>query len=396
MVAVSVVVPTFREAENIPHLTRAIDAAMRKPDRLSDAGDATTATESSSASEPAGGKSFGGGGGGGKNYELIFADDPSGDATAEVCAELAREFPVRLLTRSGPRGLSPAVVDGLAAATGEFVVVMDADLSHPPEKIPEMVAALRDGRADFVVGSRYVSGGETDSDWGFFRRLNSRVATLLALPLAPLADPMSGFFALRRDKVPPPESLSPIGYKIGLEIAVKAGFKRGRIWETPIRFRDRARGESKMTLREQVNYLRHLRRLFHHKWPKRMEVLQFCAVGGVGLALDVACYYLLQAAGLPHLWARALAFWPAVTSNWFLNRVMTFKTRPRDFAPRQWLKFVGVSVVGFGVNWGAYATLTSASAWFDERRILALLAGVLVGTAWNFLASDNLVFRRRG
>ena len=361
-VEVSVVAPTYGEAENIPHLARAVDTVMREA---------------------------------GIAYELIVSDDPSGDETKSVCAELSRELPVRLLSRDGPRGLSPAVVDGIGIAAGEFAVVMDADMSHPPERIPEMVAALRERRADFVVGSRYVSGGALDSDWGFFRRLNSWAATVLALPLAPLADPMSGFFALRRAMVPARELLSPIGYKIGLEIAVKAGFKRERILEAPIHFRDRQRGESKMTFREQVNYLRHLRRLYHHKWPKRMEVTQFCAVGAVGLALDLAVYYGLQFAGMTHLWARALAFWPAVTSNWFLNRVMTFNTRERDFAPRQWLKFVVVSVAGFAINWGAYAALTSGLDWFDQHRLLALLLGVLAGTAWNFIGSDLLVFRHK-
>ena len=361
-VRASIVVPTYGEAENIPHLVRAVDAAMR-------AGEVS--------------------------YELIVADDPSGDGTAAACAALSDAFPLRLLSRTGPRGLSAAVVDGIAAATGEFVVVMDADLSHPPERIPEMVETLRCGRADFVVGSRYVSGGGTAADWGFFRWLNSKAATWLAAPLAPLADPMSGFFALRRGMVPARDSLSPIGYKIGLEILVKAGFGRGRIAETPIYFRDRERGESKMTLREQVNYLRHLRRLYHHRWPKRMEALQFCAVGGVGLAWDLLFYYGLQFLGMGHLTARALAFWPAVTSNWFLNRVMTFKTRARDFAARQWLKFATVSALGFGVNWGAYAALTSGLDWFDRNRLLALLIGVLAGTAWNFVVSDLFVFRRK-
>lgn len=361
-VEASVVVPTYGEAENIPHLARAVDSALRAA---------------------------------GVSYELIVADDPSGDDTAAVCAELSESLPLRLLSRTGPRGLSAAVVDGISLAAGEFVVVMDADMSHPPERIPEMLDVLRSGRADFVVGSRYVSGGGTAADWGFFRWLNSKAATWMAAPLAPLADPMSGFFALRRALVPAAEALSPIGYKIGLEILVKAGFGRARVAETPIYFRDRERGESKMTLREQVNYLRHLRRLYHHRWPKRMEAAQFCAVGGVGLLWDLLFYYGLQLLGLGHLTARALAFWPAVTSNWFLNRVMTFKTRERDFAARQWMKFAVVSALGFAINWGAYAALTSGLDWFDRHRLLALLLGVLAGTAWNFVVSDLFVYRRK-
>ena len=129
---VSVVVPTYGEAENLPHLARGVDAALRAA---------------------------------GVSYELIVSDDPSGDDTAAVCAELARELPVRLLSRHGKtRGLSPAVVDGIGMASGEFAVVMDADMSHPPERIPEMAAALREGRADFVLGSRYVAGGDQQQE----------------------------------------------------------------------------------------------------------------------------------------------------------------------------------------------------------------------------------------
>ena len=354
---ISVVAPTFREAENIPALAERIAAALR-----------------------------------GRRYEIIVADDPSADGTDAVCARLAATLPLRLLSRQGARGLSPAVLDGVAAARGEFVAVLDADLSHPPEKIPELIAPLQDGAADFVVGSRYVKGGETADDWSALRRLNSRVATLLARPLTPLADPMSGFFAFRRAQMPPPEMLSPIGYKIGLEIAVKAGHARARLAEVPIFFGDRRAGESKMTPREQLNYLRHLRRLYHHRWPKRMEALQFAATGGIGFLWDALFYFALQAAGLGHLWARALAFWPGVTSNWFLNRVMTFKTRPRISAARQWARFVAVSSCGFCINWGAYALLTLHLEFFMRYHFAAFIAGILAGAVFNFVAADRLVY----
>ena len=185
-IRISVVVPTYREVENIPTLVERIDAALSQDD-----------------------------------YEIIIADDFSDDGTDKVCEQLAERLPVRLLSRRQNRGLSPAVIDGISAAAGEFVVVMDADLSHPPDKIPELIKSLQAG-AQFVVGSRYVDGGKTDDSWPWWRRLNSWGATVLARPLAPLADPMSGFFALPRAQMPPPRALSPIGYKIGLEIVVKA------------------------------------------------------------------------------------------------------------------------------------------------------------------------------
>ena len=355
---ISVVAPTYREAENIPLLATRIAGALR-----------------------------------GREYEIIIADDFYDDATAKVCAEVAATIPqLQLITRTTNRGLSPAVLDGVAAARGKFVVVLDADLSHPPEKIPDLVAKLKSGESDFVVGSRYAPGGGTAEDWPLLRRLNSYVATMLARPLTPLADPMSGFFAFRRAEIPPADSLSPIGYKIGLEIAVKAGHARGRIAEAPIFFGDRRLGESKMTIREQWNYLRHLRRLYHYKWPKRMEALQFAAVGGIGFLWDALFYFGLQAAGAGHLWARALAFWPGVTSNWFLNRVMTFNARAHVSPPRQWAGFVAVSSAGFCINWGAYALLTSHVLFFMEHHFAAFIAGIFAGAAFNFIAADRLVF----
>ena len=111
---------------------------------------------------------------------------------------------------------------------------MDADLSHPPEVLPAMLAKL-DGGADFVLGSRYVSGGTTSHDWGFLRWLNSRVATLLARPLTSVRDPMSGFFALRRSTFELGKDFNPVGYKIGLELIVKCGCERVRRGPHPLR-----------------------------------------------------------------------------------------------------------------------------------------------------------------
>ncbi|MGI9307554.1 MAG: glycosyltransferase [Gammaproteobacteria bacterium] len=357
---ISVVVPTFREAANLPVLIPRIAAALA-----------------------------------GRDFEIIIADDFSGDGADAACAQLSEKYPLRLLSRRGARGLSAAVMDGIAAARGEIAVVMDADLSHPPEKIPELAAALQSGKADFAAGSRYAEGGGMSGDWPRLRRINSWGATMLARPLAPLADPMSGFFALRRAQMPPSEILSPIGYKIGLEIIVKAGHAAGRIAEVPIFFGERQAGESKMTMREQLNYLRHLRRLYHYRWPKTMEALQFGAVGATGFIWDIMFYYGLQALGAPHLWARAAAFWPGATSNWFLNRIMTFKTRPRAAAAAQWAGFVAVSGAGFCVNWGMYALLTVQTEFFMQHRFAAFILGILAGAVFNFIAADRLIFRAK-
>jgi dolichol-phosphate mannosyltransferase len=224
----SIVVPTFREVEALPELIDRI-ARVRAEN--------------------------------GSIEELIIVDDDSRDGTEALLA--ARPEPwLKLIVRKQDRGLSQAVLAGLRAARGDLLVVMDADLSHPPEVIAEMQQAIQAG-ADFVVGSRYVPGGTTADDWGLFRFLNSQVATLLARPLTHITDPMSGFFALPRPVFERALEPSPLGYKIGLELLVRCGCEN--VQEVPIHFSNRTRGESKLTLKQQLLYVRHLLRLYRFK-----------------------------------------------------------------------------------------------------------------------------------
>lgn len=228
---ISIVVPTYREAENIPVLVPRIDEATR------DAG---------------------------LKYETVIVDDDSDDGSAEAVASLAeRGLPVRIIVRKGERGLSTAVIRGFDESSGRILICMDADLSHPPEVIPRMVRLLRSGQADFVLGSRFCEGGSTDADWGVLRWLNSKVAQILARPLSRLSDPMSGFFALPRSIYQQARGLNPIGYKIALELIVKCPVERIR--EVPIHFADRRLGRSKLNVHEQLNYLRHLSRLYRYR-----------------------------------------------------------------------------------------------------------------------------------
>ena len=230
--SVSVIVPTYKEVENLPLLSERLDQ-VRQKHHLS--------------------------------LELLIMDDDSQDGTEELVSSIDKDW-ITLVVRKNERGLSKAVVEGLKLARGDVFVVMDADLSHPPEKIPEMLAELEKG-ADFVMGSRYVTGGLTGVSWGLFRWLNSRVATILARPLTSVKDPMSGFFALPRTTFESACDLNPIGYKIGLELMVKCNLFC--IEEIPIHFENRQFGESKLTLTEQKRYLQHLWRLFIYKyWHK--------------------------------------------------------------------------------------------------------------------------------
>lgn len=224
--AVSIVVPTFREVENIPALVDRVHVAL--------------------SGRPIA-------------WELILVDDDSRDGSKAVAALLAQSLPVRMETRRGAsRDLSLSVLLGMRLARFDRLVVMDADLSHPPERIVDLLLGL-DADCDMVVGSRYAPGGRIDGAWSRWRLLSSRLATWLARPLASCADPLSGFFAIDRCRLPELALLRPIGYKIALELMVRGHL---RVREVPIRFCDRGLGTSKLGWRQQVDFLRHLCRLY--------------------------------------------------------------------------------------------------------------------------------------
>lgn len=248
---VSIIVPAYREAENLPVLADRLFAALEKA---------------------------------GIPGELIIVDDDSGDGTEAAAETLAQSQAVRLIIRRGERGLSSAVVRGFEAARHDILVCMDADLSHPPESVPDIIEPIARKEADFCIGSRYSGGGQTAEDWGLLRRLNSGVATLLARPLTPVRDPMAGFFCLRRETLEAARNagLSPIGYKIGLEILIKARCRR--VIERPIHFSDRLHGKSKLTLRQQLEYLLHLSRLYRFRWPALLPLAGATAAILAGLA----------------------------------------------------------------------------------------------------------------
>lgn len=355
----TVVVPTYKEAENIPTLVERIFKA--------------TARAQLSA-------------------ELIVVDDDSRDGTEEQCLRLSRTHNVRLITRRGERGLATAVLLGLREAKGRYLLAMDGDLSHPPESIPDFVRAL-EGGADFVLGSRYMPGAAIQEGWGLFRWLNSRIATLLARPLTAVSDPLSGYFAMPRSAFLGSPALSPLGYKIALELLVKSHPRT--VVEVPISFSDRAAGRSKLSVRVQWQYVKHLRRLYAYRCPFLLQLGQFLLVGGLGLVVDIAVYSGLQAAfEINHLLARTLSFVAAATHNWFLNRQYTFLYGRGRPPAQQWLTYLGVMLVGLLVNVGTYAALTMPGAPLARWRYSALLIGIALGTACNFIAARSYVFAK--
>src|SRR5256884_5606088 len=211
--------------------------------------------------------------------EILFVDDHSSDATRDKIHALAGSWPIRLIEQDGAGpGLAGAIMSGARAEQGEILIVMDADLSHPADRIKDLVAPLFTGTADLVVGSRYVKGGSTPG-WPVWRRVVSRTGALLAYPLTGLHDSMCGFFAIGRSRL---LELAPqtSGFKIVFETMVRAHGTL-RVHEIPIAFRERVRGKSKMSFSVALRFFfrwmcamfQHLiRSLQHHELPARPTI----------------------------------------------------------------------------------------------------------------------------
>lgn len=252
-VLVSVIVPTYNEARNLAELVSRICAVVDQA-------------------------------------EVLVVDDESPDGTSELAVELAQRFPLTVIRRTGERGLASAVVRGIHESRADICVVLDADLSHAPEDIPKLLAPVLQG-ADIGVGSRYIAGGEIDS-WPFMRRFWSRCGTILARPLAPVRDPMSGFFCVRKG-ILANAKLEPRGYKILLEILARC--PGARVVEIPIRFLDRNSGASKFGHKERWQFLVQLATLYVPKWPWLLLILLALAYGA-----DAGIYSLSELLGDAH------------------------------------------------------------------------------------------------
>ncbi|KAJ3486636.1 hypothetical protein NLI96_g4088 [Meripilus lineatus] len=234
----SVIVPAFRENGNIRPLVTRIFAALRRAD----------------SPVPA------------EQVEVIIVDDNSRDGSVENVQSLQQEgYNVRIVVRTTERGLSSAVVRGFQEGMGDNMLCMDADLQHPPEYVPTMLASLSPS-STFVLGTRYGKGVEMDKDWPVHRRIISAGARILALPLTSASDPMSGFFGIRKESFLKARNLNSQGFKIALDLLVKAHIPPHAIAEVPFSFGIRAEGESKLTGKVMIKYLEQLAELYWYKF----------------------------------------------------------------------------------------------------------------------------------
>jgi dolichol-phosphate mannosyltransferase len=321
------------------------------------------------------------------SYELILVDDGSTDDTQAVVDELARKFPLRLIQRgrAAEGGLSGAVLAGFAAARGHVLAVMDADLQHPPERLPELLSAVDVGNgvsqgscAEMVVGSRYVEGGSVAERWGVFRKFNSLVATWLARPFAGnVRDPMSGFFALPRTVYERGRHLSPLGYKILLELMCKCTPRP--VVEVPIHFGERYAGRSKLTIKEQFRYLEHLSRLYDYKFPRASPIVKFAIVVTLAWLAGAAVF----AAGVGRVGAvAAMAFaYAAAIAVAAVFHVRYVRTQRKFLVrPKPWNDFFGSALAEWltAVAVAGYLTARSTRIPVWELFLIAFGAATVV------------------
>jgi dolichol-phosphate mannosyltransferase len=357
----TVVVPTFNERDNIRPLLDLIARAMD-----------------------------------GESYEVVFVDDDSRDGTLDALQAVAREdVSVRYIHRIGRRGLSSAVVEGILSSSAPYIAVMDADLQHDERLLPRMLAMLRGGDADVVVGSRYVEGGGM-GDWDGTRQLISRTATRIARLIlrADLSDPMSGFFMLTREAFAGSvRQLSGQGYKILLDIFA-SHHSPLRVRELPYQFRTRQHGESKLDALVTWEYLMLvLDKLVGRFIPVRF--LMFLIVGGLGVFVHFAVLTaLLKGAGSGFEVSQTAATVVAMTFNFFLNNLLTYRDRRLKGA---WRVFKGLVSFYLVCSLGALANVGVATVAFEHDYAWwgAGLAGVVIGSVWNYAATSLFTWKQR-
>ncbi len=328
------------------------------------------------------------------SYELVIVDDDSPDGTAEAAKSLAGDYPLKVIVRTNERGLASAVVAGFREASGQVLGVIDADLQHPPEAIPDLLEAVRAG-ADVAIGSRYVPGGGIEG-WGLNRRIISRgaktVARALLSSVRKIRDPLSGFFLFKREVIEGID-LTPTGYKILLEVLVKGNV--ASVSEVPYTFKERERGESNLTLKEEVNFLKHLLQLvrFEGMVPR---FIKFCIVGASGAAVNLGLLALfVEVFGLNETLAVVISYEISILNNFVWNELWTFRDRRYTGG---WsilgraVKFNVVSLGGFAINLAVFSLLFNV---LDVFYILSEALAILCAMLWNFFVNVKWTWRAK-
>jgi dolichol-phosphate mannosyltransferase len=341
----TVVLPTFNEAENLPLLIRRIEKL-------------------------------------GLDCEIIVVDDNSSDGTAEAARELMSRFAnIRLIERPSKSGIDTAVRDAARAARGRYIAVMDSDLQHPPELLPQLLNEARKGK-ELVIASRYAENSKTGM--GFLRRLVSKCATMLAHFFVPktrsVSDPLSGYFIFKKDSVDP-GTIGVNSYKVLLEIIARNPVRAAEI---PFDFGERHSGRSKLGFSEMVRFIALLFRYSDYRLAK------FMIVGAIGIGINESLLYLLEPHA-PLLLASAVAVEASIVSNFIMNNAWTFRNKIRCGFLRGLLKYNFVTTAGALLNIAILGILVL----IHFEYLAANFVGTIFGFAANYIGSEGFVWRLR-
>ncbi|MEE4297356.1 MAG: glycosyltransferase family 39 protein [Wenzhouxiangella sp.] len=350
---VSVVVPTLNEADNIDQLLGEIKKSLTGQTR----------------------------------FEVIVVDDASSDGTPDRAQAWANRIDIQVIRRDAPPDLSGAVLDGANAAKAPWIVVMDADGSHPPARIPALLEPLLDHTCDLTIGSRHAEGGSTEG-WPWQRHLTSGVATLLAWPFTEVRDPMAGFFATSRERLLGLQTQTA-GYKILLELLVQGG-DQIRTLEVPIRFVDREHGQSKLGLSQQMTYLKRLAWLAGGRISLG-GASKFGLVGLAGMAFDLVIFQMMIGTGSGLGAAHIASFIVATIINFFLNYGWTFRGVAQASMPlvQRYVRFFIVALMALMIRGGVLVLLVDVLA---LPPLLAIVPAIVVTAGVNYLGSAFYVF----
>ncbi len=377
MVLLSVVVPTFNEASHVQDLLAEIEHNLA-----------------------------------GRDYEIVVVDDNSPDGTHARVQEYGRKHArIRGILRTNQKGLATAVIEGMRQSRGTYVVVMDSDFQHPPSTVPQLLDAALEGDADCVVASRYAPGG---SQTGFpaARRVISwgaRTLAVLGLPVVrrnKVRDPMSGFFLVRRDRVPLDE-LRPRGYKILVEILARSRLER--VTEVGYAFQNRRGGQSKLRIKTQIDYMLHVVSLAWNDRENR-RLFSFLLVGASGLFIHLAALALLiDVAGWDNLWvterggeefllgtlaAGMVAREVAILWNFGWNDRVTFHFERRQAHHRFTMRLIRFHIVSL---WAflAYVAIFYPLIHIHVHYLLAAPVAILAGVVLNYAGNLRWTYARR-
>lgn len=360
-VILSLVVPTYDEADNIEALLRSLH-------------DVLTGCR--------------------VGFEILVVDDDSPDRTWEVARNLASELPgIRVIRRTGASGLATAVTCGWAHARGEILGVIDGDGQHPPAVMADLLAAMAD-RTDVAVASRHVPGGGV-SNWSAFRRLLSRCAQALGLLLLPgtvgrVTDPMSGYFLVRRDVIADTD-LDPVGYKILLEVLARGDVRR--VAERPYVFLEREQGESKVSARHYVDYLRHLMRLRLHPLRSR-ALVRYLMVTALALLADAMTFlWIFDSQGWNLTRSAAIAGEVGILLTVLLHDLWTFAGRAARNSLDRFRRLAGVQLALGVLLFLRLLVINALVNWFGLGPMAAFLVALAAVTPVSHLLGSRLTWR---